>query len=411
MQRRTFMKSVSAAATAAAASASGGALAQGAGLNLKITDIRLRKIRLVRELGSTPQYHPGRPAISRVGGQTFVEVRTNQGLTGIGPGVEPATINAAKELLIGQDPFDIDSHAYELFRLVNGANIEIALWDLIGKATGLPLYKLWGGTRKTLKPYASQHSVGTPEERARMAERVFHDGWRAIKFRGHNATLKEDVALVELTKKAMGSADFHIMVDANQTGAYPDGWAGGPVRWDLTRALQTAKEYDRLGVFFLEEPQTRWAFEELAIITASVDMMTAGGEGSRGLHEWRWYLEQKCLDVMQIDVFVIGPTVARQIATLAASHHRSIVGHVSDGLGQICTGHLLASWSNALCFTDDVPNTPTWEIYYEPPAADTFQMWEVFEKPLAMDKAAGTITLSDAPGLGVSYKQDLIQEV
>jgi len=409
MQRRTFLKTMS-AATAAAAAAPAGAMAQGAGLNLKITDIKLRKIRLVRELGSTPQYHPGRPAISRVGGQTFIEVRTNQGLIGIGPGVSPQTVADAKELLVGKDPFDIDGHAYELFRLPNGPNVEIALWDLIGKAVNLPLYKLWGGGRNTLMPYASQHSVGTPEERARMAQTVSHDGWRAIKFRGHNATLKEDVALVELTRKALGP-DFRIMVDANQTGAYPDGWAGGLVRWDLTRALQTAKEYDRLGVFFLEEPQTRWAFEELAIITASVPMMTAGGEGSRGLHEWRWYLEQKCLDVMQFDVFVIGPTVARQIATLAASHGRSIVGHVSDGLGQICTGHLLASWPNALCFTDDVPNTPTWEIYYEPPVADTLQMYEVFEHPLVMDKAKGTIKLPDAPGLGVTYKADLIQDV
>jgi L-alanine-DL-glutamate epimerase-like enolase superfamily enzyme len=409
MKRRTFLKSLSAAG-AAATVAPVGAMAQGAGLNLKITDVKLRKIRLVRELGSTPQYHPGRPAISRVGGQTFVEIRTNQGLVGIGPGVAPGTIADAAQLLVGQDPFLIDGHAYELFRLAGGANVEIALWDLIGKAVNLPLYKLWGGSHGTLMPYASQHSVGTPEERARMAQTVSHDGWRAIKFRGHNQTLKEDIALVELTRKALGPG-FHIMVDANQTGAYPDGWAGGPVRLDLTRALQMAKEYDRLGVFFLEEPQPRWAFEELSIITASVPMMIAGGEGSRGIHEWRWYMEQKCLDVLQFDVGVVGPAVSRQVAALAASHHRSCVGHVSDGLGQICTGHLLAAWPNSLAFNDDYPNIPTWEIYYEPPAADTMQMYEVFERPPVMNKMAGTITLSEAPGLGVSYKADLIQEV
>jgi L-alanine-DL-glutamate epimerase-like enolase superfamily enzyme len=140
-------------------------------------------------------------------------------------------------------------------------------------------------------------------------------------------------------------------------------------------------------------------------------MMTAGGESSQGLHEWRWYLDQKCLDIMQFDVGVVGPTIGRQIAMLAASHDKTCVGHVSDGLGQMCTGHLIASWPNAPSLTDDYPGIPTWEIWYEPPAADTIKTWEVYENPPVMEKSTGIVRLPDAPGLGLAYKADLIQDM
>jgi D-galactarolactone cycloisomerase len=417
MDRRSFIQSLS--ATVAASTLPVNAIAAGTGPKMKITDIRARKIKVIKDLGTVALRNGlgsmsgrgGDEARITVGGEAFIEILTDQGLSGIGPGVSPMMLARAKHLLVGQDPLLIEQHAYNLFDGggSGGASVEIALWDLVGKATGQPLWRLWGGEHDTLMPYASQHSVGTPEERARMAERVAHDGWRAIKFRTHFETLKEDVALVEHTRKAMGP-DFHIMCDANQAGNYPDGWGGGNVRWDLTRALQTAREYDRLGVFWLEEPMPRWAFEELAEITASVPMMIAGGEGSRGLHEWRWMLEQKVFDIMQFEVTIIGPTIARQISQLAAARDKYCVGHVSNGLGQICSGHLAASWSNAPRLSDVYPTGPTWEIFYEPPAADIFQMWEVYQNPPVMDKATGTIRLSDAPGLGVAYKPDLIQD-
>jgi len=407
MQRREFLQSTMAAAAAFSAMSST-AVAQGQALKLKITDIKVKKIRLVRELGSVPQRSGLPPTRPTVGGGTFVEISTDGGITGYGPGVPPGTLARAKELLIGKDPFLISDHAYNLYNPgLGGANVEIALWDVIGKALNMPLWKVWGGQHDALMPYASQHSVGTPEERAHMAQRVFHDGWRAIKFRNHFPTLREDVALIEATRKVMGP-DFHIMCDANQAGNFPDGWGGGNVRWDLTRALQCAKEYDRLGVFWLEEPLPRWSFEELARITSSVPMLTAGGEGSRGLHEYRWMLEQQALDVMQFEVTLIGPTIARQLSQLAAARDKYCVGHVSEGFGTLCSGHLAASFSNSPRLNDNYPSGPTWEIFYEPPVADIFAMWEIYEQAPTIDKATGLMRLPDAPGLGVTIKKDLI---
>src|ERR1700760_1994524 len=111
MQRRTFLQTMSAAVAATALPTA--VMAQGAGLNLKITDVKLRKVRLVRELGSNPQRNPMPPAVSRVGGQTIVEIRTNQGLVGVGPGISQADLARAKRILVGEDPMRVDDLAYE----------------------------------------------------------------------------------------------------------------------------------------------------------------------------------------------------------------------------------------------------------------------------------------------------------
>src|SRR5271168_4084344 len=113
MQRRTFLQSLSALAVASNVPVA--AWAQASVPKLKITDIKLRKIRLVRELGTTPQRNPLEPAPSRVGGETFIEIMTDQGVSGIGPGVSPMMLARAKHLLVGQDPLLIEQHAYNLF--------------------------------------------------------------------------------------------------------------------------------------------------------------------------------------------------------------------------------------------------------------------------------------------------------
>jgi D-galactarolactone cycloisomerase len=318
-------------------------------------------------------------------------------------------LRTAQELLIGQDPLQINDHAYNLFNPGSGgASVEIALWDLIGKAANVPLYRLWGGVNGKLMPYASQTALGTPEERARMAQTVKSLGWQAIKFRTHFPTLNEDIQLVEVTRKTVGN-DFHIMCDANQAGGFPDGFGGGPTRWDFKRAMDTALEYQRMNVYWLEEPLRRWDFEQLAKLSKNLTMMTAGGEGSRGLHEWRWMLEQEVFDIMQFEVMLVGPTVGRQVAVLAQARDKFCLPHVGEGLGTICAGHLAASMRNVPLLSATWPEGPTWEVFYEPPVGDVFQQWSIYENPPTIDKD-GYIKLPDAPGLGLTIKSDLIQD-
>src|SRR5260370_26759194 len=89
------------------------------------------------------------------------------------------------------------------------------MWDLIGKATGQPLYKIWGAAKDRVPAYASMIQLSNPEERVRMAVQLKSQGWKAIKLRAHYQTLKEDVRLVEAVRKAVGD-DLDIMVDAHQ---------------------------------------------------------------------------------------------------------------------------------------------------------------------------------------------------
>ena len=410
MRRREFMAGTLGLAGAAAAF-SIPALAAAGRPKVKITDVQVKRIRVIKELGATVS---GRAY--RVGGDLVTLVQTDAGLTGIGPGVTPAMLAVARERLIGTDPLDVQRLSRLLFNpggtfnsIGSGANVEIAIWDLVGKILDIPLYRLWGGRDGKLMPYASQWSTGTPEERARMAQTVRAKGWRAIKFRSHFQTMKEDVALIEQTRKLMGD-DFIILTDANQAGDGPDGSNAGPVRWDYKRALDTAREYARLGLYFLEEPLPRWDFDQLAQLRHASGLRLAGGEASTGLHEYRGMLEKDSLDIIQFEISVVGPTVARQITTLAAAYDKSCIAHVGFGPGVFCAGHLNASLQNAVFFGPTFGNGPTWEVFYEPPALDIEQIWSVYENAPRMDKD-GYMQLSDAPGLGVTIKQDLLQDV
>jgi L-alanine-DL-glutamate epimerase-like enolase superfamily enzyme len=184
-------------------------------------------------------------------------------LTGIGPGIDPALVPSFEAKLKGKDPFDTDQHAALLrYDAAGGvyrgpAQVDIALWDLIGKACGQPIYKLLGGGRDQVTPYASMVKVSTPDERASKAEELRSAGWKAIKLRLHNATLREDVRTVEAVRAKVGDR-MQIMIDANQAQS-PEDWQPGVI-WDFRRALDTARELERLNCVWLEEPLPRYAF-------------------------------------------------------------------------------------------------------------------------------------------------------
>ena len=189
---------------------------------IKITDIRVVQLKPLRDAGSIePAWNPGGRSNFQVGGGSFVEVHTDQGLTGIGPGVPADRLPAIKAQLVNQDPFDVETHSARLQYYASGpsyqgsAGVDIALWDLIGKACGQPLYKLWGGGKDRVLAYASMIRLGTPEERAAMAEQLAAEGWKAIKLRLHHPTMREDIRTVEAVRKAVGDR-MEIMVDANQ---------------------------------------------------------------------------------------------------------------------------------------------------------------------------------------------------
>lgn len=346
-----------------------------------------------------PAWAPGN-ASQRWGG-ALVKVHTDAGITGVGsPGYAPSGIldTWVKPQLLGKDPFAIEQHARTL-RMARGCfGIEIALWDIIGKACGQPLYKLWGGYADRVPAYASFVEVRKPEQRAEDALQARAKGYRAVKLRLHDWTMKEDIAQVEAVRAAVGD-DMVILVDANQ--AQQPGTphlAPGPV-WSEQRALQTARELERLNVFWLEEPLDRYNLEGLTRLCANTDVLIAGGENNVGLHEFRWLIEQNCYDVIQPEALVSeGIGQLRKVAALAEMHHKLIAPHHGGGgVGLVAHLHLCAA----------VPNATYLEVWHDPPCmtSDIFQ-WTLKE-PLQLTDD-GSMQPPQKPGLGIELDEDAI---
>jgi L-alanine-DL-glutamate epimerase-like enolase superfamily enzyme len=335
-------------------------------------------------------------------GGAIVKISTDGGLVGIGtPGYAAAASfeSWVKPQLIGKDPFDMEQHA-RVLRMANGCwGVEIALWDLIGKATGQPIYKLWGGFSDKVPAYASFIEVRTPERRAEDVLQARDAGYRAVKLRLHDWTLREDIAQVEAARKAAGDT-LTILVDANQ--AQQPGTpqlAPGPI-WTEQRALQTARELERLGVYWLEEPLDRYNFEGLRRLAAAADVLIAGGENNRGLHEFRWLIEQDCYDVIQPEALVSeGIGQLRKVAALAELHHKLVAPHHGGGgVGLAAHLHLCAA----------IPNASYLEVWHDPPVitSDIFQWY--LKEPLRVD-AEGFVRVPQKPGLGVELDEEKIQ--
>ena len=370
---------------------------------LKITDVRVIPLRLVHEHGSLePAWNPGGRMSFYTGGGSFVEITTDRGLTGIGPGMDPTLASAVKAQLTGQDPFDLERHVARLRYYAAGmpyrgsASVDIALWDLIGKACGQPLYKLWGGGRDKVPAYASLIRLSTPDERARLAAELASHGWRAIKLRLHHESLKDDIRTVEAVRKAVGQR-MEIMTDANQAQSSGD-WQPG-VRWDFPRAVATARELERLGCYWLEEPLPRFAFDRLAELNRLVTIPIAGGENNRGLHEFRQMVEQGVYDILQPECMVLeGATALRKIGALAEIFGKRIVPHHGGGdLGTVAHLHLVAPWQHA----------PYLELLHDPPVGSYLHRFGIFQNPPRVDKE-GLIAVPQGPGLGVDIDPALV---
>jgi L-alanine-DL-glutamate epimerase-like enolase superfamily enzyme len=372
---------------------------------LRITDIKLLHLRTIEDMGTIePAWDVGGQMRFERGGGSFVEIHTNEGVTGIGPGIAELFLEHIRERLIGEDPFEIEKHAATLQYYVKDvpyqgrAGIDIALWDLIGKACGQPLYKLWGGSKDKVPAYASMVRLSTPEERAELAAQLADEGWQAIKLRLHYQTVREDIELVERVRDAVGDR-MAIMVDANQAQSSGN-WQPG-IMWDYRRAVETARALDDLGVYWLEEPLPRYAFDQLARLNAEVDMPIAGGENNPGLHEFVEILTKNVYDLLQPESMVMGGiTALRKVGVLAEAFGRQLVPHHGGrNLGTIAHLHLVASW----------PHAPFLETLHDPPVGHYSYGFSNLANPPELDKE-GFIAVPQGLGLGVEIDRDLVVE-
>jgi L-alanine-DL-glutamate epimerase-like enolase superfamily enzyme len=324
---------------------------------------------------------------------TVVLVHTDEGVTGVSSGGDGLSDRELLErLLVGRDPLrtecireigeTVDFHGGRPWA------VEIAVWDLVGKIVGQPLWKLLGGRSERLVAYASSGELLEPAERAERCLALADRGVKAVKLRFHHADWREDVAVIAAVREAVGNR-LEIMVDANQGWRMP-GDRGE--RWDVATAAQCARALEKLDICWLEEPLRTDDAAGYASLRGLTTLRIAAGEMVRNAGEARDLVVRGQVDVLQCDVlFVGGFGGARRLAALADLHGRAWSPHTwSNGLG------LVANLHAALAFS----TVPYIEVPHDPPAwSDERRDW-LLPEPLRI-AADGTIAPPPGPGLGV----------
>jgi len=339
----------------------------------------------------------------------IVRIHTDEGLVGIGevdssPHVMKAIYEAPmshtlcygiSELLLGENPLDVERLWDKMYRGTiyygrQGAAIQamsgadIALWDILGQATGQPIYQLLGGARRThLRAYGSVLFGDTPEKTARIGEELVSRGFTAVKFGwGPFGQSEEgDRALARMARKGIGEkADLIIDV----------GWA-----WDSKTAIRMVKHLSEFRPRFIEEPLLPDDWEGYARLASAVDIPIAAGEEECGRFAFREFMDRADVDIIQPDVTRVGGiTEMKRIARDAVDRKKTVINHSFTTCINIAASlHVLAT----------LPEAPFLEYSMARSAIREELTYQTF--PVRN----GLVALPEGPGLGATINEEVLQ--
>lgn len=333
-------------------------------------------------------------------GFVVVDVRTDQGLHGVGVTYHEVGGEAIREFIkyavapkmIGRSPFETEALYEESFHYMRGVGrkglafcaysaVDIALWDLKGKALGMPLYRLLGGSDPNVPIYASGGWTSySTEELVEEAKGMAAQGYKKIKLKvgvdgGRN--LAEDVRRVAAVREAIGP-EIGFMLDANNI-------------WRAATAVQFANRVRDYDIEFFEEPVFADDIPGLAEFKRGTDIPLATGEHEYTRYGVRDLLLSNAVDVLQCDVTRVGGyTEMLKIIALSQAWNKVFAPHGMDHMHM----HLVAAAPNGvylehlLMFEEVVDH-----VYLDAP------------KPVN-----GVLTIPDRPGLGLELNWDYIRE-
>ncbi|MGE0224206.1 MAG: mandelate racemase/muconate lactonizing enzyme family protein [Acetobacteraceae bacterium] len=350
---------------------------------MKITAVETYWTRIPYDMGGKAAVLSG---INNQGMNTvWLRIITDQGLEGWGEAfghgaaaTSMAVLNSQlAPSLLGQDARDIAglrdrlSKSYHLFGR-NGPHVyalsalDIALWDIAGKAAGQPLWRLLGGSPVTsMTAYASLLRYGTAPLVAANCERAVAQGYRDIKL--HEITLPE----IEAARDASGP-DVRIMCDCN-------------CPWTVWQAIDMARQLEDVDLTWLEEPVWPPAdYDGLARVRLEVGIPTSAGENAAGLHDFKVAFDADALDVAQPSVIKIGgPSAMVEIAALCRAYGVRMVPHNAYfGPGFLTSLHVNAALA---------PDAPFECLFLDLEASPYHDLVEAKD---------GKVSVPDGPGLG-----------
>ncbi len=257
--------------------------------------------------------------------------------------------------------------------IVGIAAIDGALWDLNGRAAGLPLHRMLGGARRRVPAY---HSGGlwlslTPAELADEAAAMAAAGWKAIKVRVGGASAEGDVARIRAVRTAIGPS-VRLMADANQ--ALGEG-----------EAVRRGRRFEEFDLEWFEEPLPLWDLDGLARVRRRLMMPIASGESAYARHEFRRMIELGCADVLMPDMQRVG----------GVSEFMR-VGQMAAAAGLAVSSHLFSEVSLQLLAA--LPNASYLE--YMPWFAPLYRE--------RIEIEAGEAIVPDRPGSGFTFDRDFV---
>ncbi len=377
---------------------------------MKITDVEL----LVLEAPGSYGAPEGAEEVYGVRYAALVRVSTDAGITGYAdvetqPHVARAIVEAPSEgatpgfaglksVLIGEDPFEVERLWHKMYmasvyygrrgaaiQVISG--IDIALWDIVGKATGQPIYKLLGGGhRNRVRAYASTLFRPDPASMAEACRRYLDQGFTAVKF-GWGCFGEDpvrDVRLVESARRALGDAN-DLLVDT--------GWF---VRRTPKEAIEVVRRLEPYRPFFIEELLSPEDYDGYARVAGAVDTLIACGEQESTEWGFQMLIERGRVDVLQPDISRCGGfTTARKIVHMTELHNRLCVPHawISDLL-TAASLHLNAFLRRSVFVEFNVTSGPLSR--------------ELCRTPIRMRD--GYVDVPQGPGLGVEVDEKALRK-
>jgi L-alanine-DL-glutamate epimerase-like enolase superfamily enzyme len=364
---------------------------------MKITRIEITQ----HQLPMSPPFHPSWSSKPRTTfDATMVRVHTDGGHVGIGSGDYMLGFGGHEHLFIGEDPMRLERHARVIdhisFHYGRCWPLDLALWDLAGKITGQPCWKLLGGLSNTVRCYASSGTLRDASALAALSEQVLAGGFTAMKLRFRRGEWRDDIRAIEAVRARIGDK-LELMVDCNQGWRLP--W-DTMSSWTVKDALRVGRELERLGVYWMEEPLHRADHDGMRRLVDMLDVRIAGGELNREPAELRNLIAGGCVDVIQPDVVSVGGISGLlKVAHMAQAHNIAFTPHSwGNGIGVIANAHLYAATTDNSYF----------EFPWDPPEWSLARRDFPLVTPFDVDRV-GNLVLSDKPGLGFELDEDRLK--
>ena len=359
---------------------------------MKITDIECHVL-LVPDVRTD--------ATSSAQDDIVVFVHTDEGITGVGesdvnPWIARACIEAPsthsmglglKEMLIGEDPLDTERLWQKLYigSCMNGRRgavinaigaIDMALWDIKGKALGQSVCSLLGGYRKRVPTYASGALMRPMnlEQLAEIGPALVEKGFKQMKSQmGAEDTPAKEVLRMRTLREAVGD-DIDIMCDINQL-------------WNVNQAITIGSRVEEYNLFWLEDVVAHDDYQGLARVADALNTPIAAGEYVYGINPFRQLIENRSIDIVMIDLLRVGGiTEWRKVAGMAEAFNLPVVSHLVPEI------HIQLMGA--------IPNGLT--VEYMPWTLKLFE-----ETPKFVD---GCLEVPDKPGLGLKFSEDAIKQ-